>query len=90
MVKGITTIAPIASEEAFAQLGSLLSALGFEQGKGWADAEGKGAAFLAPIGNLELVTGKAPATPSLLIEVTQLDIVFSAQGMGGNSLCKAY
>jgi 6,7-dimethyl-8-ribityllumazine synthase len=78
MVKGITAIAPVASQQAFAQLSGLLSALGFEHGKGWTDAEGQGAAFLAPLGNLELVTGRAPAVPSLLIEVTQLDAVFSA------------
>jgi 6,7-dimethyl-8-ribityllumazine synthase len=77
MVKGITTIAPIASEEAFAQLGRLFSALGFEHGKGWSDASGKGAAFLAPVGNIELVTGRAPAVPALLVEVTQLDSVFA-------------
>jgi 6,7-dimethyl-8-ribityllumazine synthase len=74
MVKGITTIAAV-SDEAFAQLGSLLSALGFESGKGWSDANGRGAAFLAPLGNLELVAGRAPAVPPLLIEVTQLDAV---------------
>ncbi len=67
----------MASEQAFAQAGSLLSALGFEHGKGWADAQGKGAAFLAPLGNLELVTGRAPAVPGLVIEVTQLDAVYS-------------
>jgi len=77
MVKGITTIAAMASEEAFVQTSSLLSALGFEPGKGWSDSEGKGAAFLAPIGNLELVTGRVPAVPSLLVEVTQLDAVFA-------------
>jgi len=78
MVKGITTIAAIASDESFAQLSSLLAALGFEPGKGWADAGGKGAAFLAPVGNLELVTGRAPALPQLLVEVTQLDAVHAA------------
>jgi 6,7-dimethyl-8-ribityllumazine synthase len=78
MVKGITTIAALPSDESFAQLSSLLAALGFEPGKGWSDAEGKGAAFLAPVGNLELVTGRAPAVPSLLIEVTQLDAVHAA------------
>jgi 6,7-dimethyl-8-ribityllumazine synthase len=77
MVKGITTIAPIASPATFAQLSSLFSALGFEHGKGWSDAEGKGAAFLAPVGNIELVTGRAPAVPALLVEVTQLDAVFA-------------
>jgi 6,7-dimethyl-8-ribityllumazine synthase len=75
MVKGITAIAPIASAETFAALGELFAALGFEPGKGWSDAQGKGAAFLAPLGNLEFVTGRAPAVPLLLVEVTQLDAV---------------
>jgi len=78
MIKGITTVAAIASGEAFERLGSLFRALGFEQGKGWSDADAKGAAFLAPVGNLELVTGRAPAVPSLLVEVTQLDAVHAA------------
>jgi 6,7-dimethyl-8-ribityllumazine synthase len=77
MVKGITSIAPVASEEAFARLGSLFRALGFEQGKGWSDDAGRGAAFLAPIGNLELVFGRAPTVPLLLVEVTQLDAVYA-------------
>jgi 6,7-dimethyl-8-ribityllumazine synthase len=77
MVKGLTAIAPVASAETFAQLGSLFRALGFEAGKGWDDTTGQGAAFLAPIGNLELATGRAPAAPSLLVEVTQLDQIRS-------------
>jgi 6,7-dimethyl-8-ribityllumazine synthase len=75
MIKGITTVAAVASEDVFNQLGSLLGALGFEPGKGWSDTTGHGAAFLAPLGNLELVTGRAPAVPALLVEVTQLDAV---------------
>jgi len=78
MVKGITTVAAIATDEGFARLGSLLRALGFEAGKGWEDASGKGAAFLAPVGNLELVLGRMPGVPSLLVEVTQLDTVYKA------------
>jgi 6,7-dimethyl-8-ribityllumazine synthase len=78
MIKGLTTVAQVASEEAFTQLGELFQALGFEQGKGWSDEAGKGAAFLAPMGNLELVTGRAPAVPALLVEVTQLDAVHAA------------
>ena len=78
MVKGITAIAPIASAEDFAALGELFAALGFEPGKGWSDGQCRGAAFLAPLGNLELVTGRAPAVPGLLIEVTQLDTVHAA------------
>ena len=75
MIKGMTLVSTVASAETFDQLSSLFQALGFEHGRGWADAEGRGAAFLAPVGNLELVTGRVPAVPALLIEVTQLDQV---------------
>ena len=75
MIKGLTAVAQVASAEAFMQMGELFQALGFEQGKGWDDGVGKGAAFLAPLGNLEFVTGSSPAAPSLLVEVTQLDSV---------------
>lgn len=78
MIKGITTVATIASQEALEKLEALLRSIGFEQGKGWTDADGRGAALLAPLGNLELVTGRLPATPALLVETTQLDAVYSA------------
>jgi len=77
MVKGITAIVPVAANEAFVELGSLFMALGFEPGNGWSDDTGRGAAFLAPIGNVELVTGRPPAVPPMLIEVTQLDAVYA-------------
>ncbi|MEO8735746.1 MAG: 6,7-dimethyl-8-ribityllumazine synthase [Edaphobacter sp.] len=73
MIKGITLVSAVASSDTFDQLNSLLAALGFEPGKGWQDAQGRGAAHLAPLGNLEFVTGRPPAVPPLLIEVTQLD-----------------
>ena len=78
MIKGITSITPIASPEAFERLGGLLRSLGFEEGRGWNDDAGRGAAFLAPVANLELVTGRAPAVPLLLVEVAQLDAVEAA------------
>lgn len=78
MIKGITLVSGVSSGDAFDQLSSLFAALGFESGRGWKDAQGRGAAFLAPLGNLELVTGRVPAVPSLLVEVTQLDQVHSA------------
>jgi 6,7-dimethyl-8-ribityllumazine synthase len=77
MVKGITAVAGIASEERYRQLCELFAALGFEPGKGWSDAQGQGAAFLAPLGNIEFVTGRAPAVPALLVEVTQLDAAYA-------------
>jgi 6,7-dimethyl-8-ribityllumazine synthase len=78
MIKGITLVTPIASAAAFDSLASLFAALGFEPGKGWNDGTGRGAAFLAPLGNLEIMTGRAPAVPPILIEVTQLDAVHAA------------
>jgi len=78
MIKGITTVARVASEEAFTQLTELCQTLGFEPGKGWTDSTGKGAAFLAPLGNLEFAIGYPQAQPTLLIEVTQLDEIHAA------------
>ena len=78
MIKGITTVAPVASEEAYARLTELLQTLGFEPGKGWSDATGKGSAFLAPLGNLEIAIGYPASQPTLLIEVTQLDEIHAA------------
>jgi 6,7-dimethyl-8-ribityllumazine synthase len=75
MIKGMTLIGAIASGAEFDQLATLFSSLGFEQGKGWQDDKGRGAAFLSPVGNLELVTGRPPAVPPILVEVTQLDHV---------------
>ncbi len=77
MIKGITFISAVASDAEFDRLASLFATLGFEPGKGWKDAEGRGNAFLAPIGNLEFITGRLPGngaeTPPILIEATQLD-----------------
>jgi 6,7-dimethyl-8-ribityllumazine synthase len=78
MIKGITFVSAVSSPETFDKLNSLLSALGFEPGKGWQDAQGRGAAHLAPLGNIELITGRAPSVPPLLIEVTQLDHIHAA------------
>ena len=80
MIKGITLVHPIASSAAFDQLSTLLLSLGFEFGKGWQDATGpgRGEIFLAPVGSLELVTGRPLAVPPLLIETTQLDHIHTA------------
>jgi 6,7-dimethyl-8-ribityllumazine synthase len=77
MIKGMTFVSAVAQGAEFDRLNSLFTALGFEQGKGWQDAQGRGAAFLAPIGNLEFVTGRPPAVPPILVEVTQLDHIHS-------------
>lgn len=75
MIKGITLVASVASPAALDRLADLFGALGFEPGKAWQDDSGRGSAFLAPLGNLELVAGRMPAVSPFLIEVTQLDEV---------------
>jgi 6,7-dimethyl-8-ribityllumazine synthase len=78
MIKGMTLVTPVASAAALDRLASLFDALGFEQGKGWQDETGRGEAFLTPLGNLELVAGRLPAVPPILVEVTHLDQVREA------------
>ncbi len=75
MIKGITLVREARSAADFDTLAGFFSALGFEPGKGWADELSRGAPFLAPLGNVEFVVGKLPATPEILIEVTSLDSV---------------
>jgi 6,7-dimethyl-8-ribityllumazine synthase len=78
MIKGITLVHAASSDgqsPEMERLEGLFVALGFESGNGWKDDNGRGAAFLAPVGNIELVTGRPPAVPPLLVEVTQLDHV---------------
>ena len=66
------------SAEELERWSGFLAALGFEPGRGWDQDGSKGAPFLAPLGNLEIVLGLAPATASLLVEVKQLDAVRQA------------
>jgi 6,7-dimethyl-8-ribityllumazine synthase len=96
MVKGITLVVQVASADAQERLAGLLGALGFEAGKGWEDGGGRGEAFLAPLGNLELVAGRAPGAispehkaPPILIEVTQLDQVRAVVALWMKANCKA-
>ena len=78
MIKGITTVAAVPSHDVFVKLSALFRSLGFEEGQGWDDNNGRGAAFLAPLGNLEFATGRVPAHSTLLVEVTALDAVYGA------------
>jgi|GEM_PF-52434 len=75
MIKGLTAVKPIGSAAAWERVKALFEDLGFEPGKGWDDGTGRGASFLAPLGNMEFVTGRLPAVPELLVECTQLDLV---------------
>jgi len=72
MIRSLTFVRHT-SPERFEQLSALLRSLGFEDGHGWKDEHSKGAPFLAPVGSLELVDGRIPSEPDVLIEVRDLD-----------------
>ena len=78
MIKGISFLRPAGSAADYERLASFFSALGFEAGRGWNDEGNRGASFLAPIGNLELIDGEMPQTAGICIEVTALDAVYQA------------
>jgi 6,7-dimethyl-8-ribityllumazine synthase len=78
MIKGISFLHPAGSAAAYDRLASFFSALGFASGKGWEEQTSRGAAFLAPLGNLEFVDGQFPSTADVLVEVTALDAVHQA------------
>jgi len=78
MIKGISFLRPAGSAAAYDRLASFFSALGFAPGAGWQEENSRGAAFLAPLGNLEFVDGQFPATADVLVEVTALDAVHQA------------
>jgi 6,7-dimethyl-8-ribityllumazine synthase len=78
MIKGISFLRPAGSRAVYDRLASFLSALGFAPGAGWNEENSRGASFLAPVGNLEIVDGEFPSTADVLVEVTALDAVQQA------------
>jgi 6,7-dimethyl-8-ribityllumazine synthase len=78
MIKGISFLRPAANATVYDRLASFLTALGFAGGRGWNEPASRGASFLAPLGNLEIVAGQFPATADVLVEVTQIDAVHQA------------
>jgi 6,7-dimethyl-8-ribityllumazine synthase len=72
MIRSLTLVRHT-SRERFEQLSALLRSLGFEDGHGWSDEHSQGAPFLAPVGSLELVNGREPNQPDVLVEVRDLD-----------------
>jgi len=75
MIKGISFLRPAGSRAVYDRVASFLSALGFASGAGWNEENSRGASFLAPLGNLEIVDGEFPSTADVLVEVTALDAV---------------
>ncbi len=75
MIKGISFLRPAGSAAVYDRLASFFSALGFAPGNGWNEEKSRGAAFLAPLGNLEIVDGQFPSVADVMVEVTNLDAV---------------
>lgn len=78
MIKGISFLRPAGDRAVYDRLSRFLSALGFASGKGWNEPGSRGASFLAPLGNFEIVDGDFPSTADVLVEVTELDAVHQA------------
>ena len=78
MIKGISFLRPAGSAAGYERLASFFAALGFAAGKGWHEEGSRGASFLAPLGNLEIVDGRFPPNADVLIEVTSLDSIHQA------------
>jgi 6,7-dimethyl-8-ribityllumazine synthase len=78
MIKGISFLRPAENGAAYERLASFFSALGFESGHGWEEETSRGASFLAPIGNVEIIDGEMPQMADVTIEVTAIDAVHQA------------
>lgn len=75
MIKSLTTIRNVTGTREFAALQELFSVLGFERGKGWEEGKSKGASFLAPLGNLEIVLSRTNYQTDLWVEVSDLSSI---------------
>ena len=94
MIKGISILRPAGNAAAYERLSGFFAALGFAPGKGWQEEYSRGASFLAPLGNLEFVDGRFPATADILVEVTSLDSIHQAaevwlRAQGGDAALSA-
>jgi 6,7-dimethyl-8-ribityllumazine synthase len=78
MIKGISFLRPAGNAAAYERLASFFSALGFESGHGWEEETSRGASFLAPIGNVEIIDGEMPEMADVTVEVTAIDAVHQA------------
>ena len=78
MIKGISLLRHAATPADYERLTSFFSALGFTPGSGWDEEQSRGASFLAPLGNIEIVEGQMPSAADVMVEVTQLDAVREA------------
>jgi 6,7-dimethyl-8-ribityllumazine synthase len=78
MIKGISFLRAAGGPAAFERLSSFFAALGFAPGPRWNEPASRGASFLAPLGNVEIIEGDFPSAADLMVEATSLDAVHQA------------
>ena len=78
MIKGISFLRPASTPAEYERLASFFSALGFAPGNSWDEEKSRGASFVAPMGNLEIVDGEMPSAAVVMVEVMQIDAVREA------------
>jgi len=78
MIKGISVLRRAEDGAVYDRLSSFFAAMGFAPGAGWDEPGSKGASFLAPLGNLELVNGQMPSVSDVMVEVTSIDQAYQA------------
>jgi 6,7-dimethyl-8-ribityllumazine synthase len=78
MIKGISFLQPTSSDAAHERLARFFAALGFASGRGWQEEKSQGTSFLAPLGNIELISGVMPPFANVAVEVSSLDAAHQA------------
>jgi 6,7-dimethyl-8-ribityllumazine synthase len=78
MIKGISVLRRAEDGAVYDRLSSFFAAMGFAPGAGWDEPGSKGASFLAPLGNLELVNGQMPSVSDVMVEITSIDQAYQA------------
>ena len=73
MIKSITIVRPAPTPSSLQSLEKFFDGLGFEPGLKWDDRRSRGSGFIAPVGQVEFVSGEPPAAAEILIEVSGLD-----------------
>ncbi len=73
MIKSITILRRTPSSSSLRSIEKFFDGLGFEPGLNWKDTRSQGSGFIAPVGQVEFVSGEAPALAGIMIQVTGLD-----------------
>lgn len=88
MIKSITILRPAPTPSSLQSLEKFFDGLGFEPGLKWDHRRSRGCSFIAPMGQVKLVSGDTPAAAEIMIEVSGLDVlhgIIAARSGAGKS-----